>query len=161
VYLCTYVCICTELVDPSGSRKTNYPLRLFFAIFLSTRNWVATASVDIPSNSLFVNYHAIFFFILPPPPPPVLGSSHPYSITGLIFQFLDLSQMVGRLGRVISSSQGLYVYTNTVRRGHTLNIHAQGGIRNRNHGLRAIEDCPRLRPVGFRDWHWTLCILRY
>jgi hypothetical protein len=34
--------------------------------------------------------------------------------------------------------------------GHTLNIHAQGGIRTRNHGLRAIEDCSCLRLFGYR-----------
>jgi hypothetical protein len=37
------------------------------------------------------------------------------------------------------------------KRGHTLNIYAHGGIRARNHGLRAIEDCPCLRPLGYRD----------
>jgi hypothetical protein len=33
-------------------------------------------------------------------------------------QFLDQGQSVGLLGRVISSSQGLYLYTNTERRTH-------------------------------------------
>jgi hypothetical protein len=33
-------------------------------------------------------------------------------------QFLDQGQSVGLLGRVISSSQGLYVYTNTEKRTH-------------------------------------------
>jgi hypothetical protein len=42
---------------------------------------------------------------------PLLGSSLPYWSTGLITQFLDLSQEVGPLGRVISSSQGLYLNT--------------------------------------------------
>jgi hypothetical protein len=27
----------------------------------------------------------------------------------------------------------------------------QGGIRTRNHGLRAIEECSCLRPLGYRD----------
>jgi hypothetical protein len=40
---------------------------------------------------------------------------------GLIFQFLDHSQTVGLLGRVISSSQGLYLYrtTQTQKDAHT------------------------------------------
>jgi hypothetical protein len=33
-------------------------------------------------------------------------------------QFLDQGQSVGLLGRVISSSQGLYLYTNTEKRTH-------------------------------------------
>jgi hypothetical protein len=33
-------------------------------------------------------------------------------------QFLDQGQSVGLLGRVISSSQGLYMYTNTEKRTH-------------------------------------------
>jgi hypothetical protein len=35
------------------------------------------------------------------------------------FGFLDLRHSVGLLGRVISSSQGLYLYTNTEKRTHT------------------------------------------
>jgi hypothetical protein len=33
-------------------------------------------------------------------------------------QFLNQRQLVGLLGRVISSSQGLYLYTNTEKRKH-------------------------------------------
>jgi hypothetical protein len=36
-------------------------------------------------------------------------------------QLLDLGQSVGLLGRVISSSQGLYLYTNTEKRIHNIN----------------------------------------
>jgi hypothetical protein len=43
--------------------------------------------------------------------PPLLGSLLPYWSTGLITQFLDLSQAVGLLGQVISLSQGLYLNT--------------------------------------------------
>jgi hypothetical protein len=48
--------------------------------------------------------------------------------------FLNLRQTVGLLGRVISSSQGLYLYTNTEKRTHTqiLNTHALSGIRTRS-----------------------------
>jgi hypothetical protein len=38
-------------------------------------------------------------------------------------QFLNLGQSVGLLGRVISSSQGLYLYTNTEKRTHTNTKH--------------------------------------
>jgi hypothetical protein len=40
---------------------------------------------------------------------PLLGSSLSYWSTELITQFLDLPQAVGLLGRMISSSQGLYL----------------------------------------------------
>jgi hypothetical protein len=33
-------------------------------------------------------------------------------------QFLDQGHLAGLLGRVISSSQGLYLYTNTEKRTH-------------------------------------------
>jgi hypothetical protein len=36
-------------------------------------------------------------------------------------QLLDLGQSVGLLGRVISSSQGLYLYKNTEKRTHNTN----------------------------------------
>jgi hypothetical protein len=42
---------------------------------------------------------------------PLLGSSLPHWSTELITQFLDLSQAVGLLGQVVSSSQGLYLNT--------------------------------------------------
>jgi hypothetical protein len=50
---------------------------------------------------------SLYFF----PLAPLLGSSLPYWSTRLIAPFLDLSQTVGLLGRVISSSQGLYLNT--------------------------------------------------
>jgi hypothetical protein len=55
------------------------------------------------------------------------------------FSFLDLRQSVGLLGRVISSSQGLYLYINTEKHTHTqtLNIHALSGIRAHDPGFRA------------------------
>jgi hypothetical protein len=59
------------------------------------------------------------------------------------FSLLDLKHSVGLRGRVISSSQGLYLYTNT-----TLNIHALNGIRTYYPGLRASEDSACLRPTG-------------
>jgi hypothetical protein len=57
--------------------------------------------------------------------------------------FLSLRQSVGLLGRVISSSQGLYLYTNTEKRTPPPRTH--------HHGFRASEDSSRLRPLGYRD----------
>jgi hypothetical protein len=50
---------------------------------------------------------------------PTLGSLLPLLEHRAEFpQFLDQGQSVGPLGRVISSSQGLYAYTNTEKRTH-------------------------------------------
>jgi hypothetical protein len=67
--------------------------------------------------------------------------------------FLDVRQSVGFLGRVISSSQGLCLYTNTEKCTYTqtLNIHALSGIRTHNPGYRANEGSTCLRPLGYRD----------
>jgi hypothetical protein len=53
----------------------------------------------------------------------------------------DLRHSVGLLGRVISSSHGLYLYTNTEKRAHTQtpNIHALSGIRTHDPGFRVSE----------------------
>jgi hypothetical protein len=66
-------------------------------------------------------------------------------------QLLDLEQSVGLLGRVISSSQGLYLYKNTEKGTQTLNIHALSGIRTHGPGVRASEDNSCLRPPSYRD----------
>jgi hypothetical protein len=93
--------------------------------------------------------------------PPQWGA---YSIlwsVGLIYQFLDHSQTVGLLGRVISSSQGLYLNTgnpNTEKRTHTSNIHALIGTRTHDPGLRASEDSTCLRPLGYRDRQYNYII---
>jgi hypothetical protein len=65
-------------------------------------------------------------------------------------QFLDQGQSVGLLGRVISSSQGLYLYTNRKTHTHsqTLNIHALSEIRTHGPGFRATEDSARLTSLG-------------
>jgi hypothetical protein len=52
--------------------------------------------------------HVLMIFFLPLAP---LGSLLTLWSIGLISQFLDHSQTVGLLGRVISSSQGLYLNT--------------------------------------------------
>jgi hypothetical protein len=75
---------------------------------------------------------------------------------------LDLGQSVGLLGRVISSSQGLYL-TQTQKNAHTtqtLNIHAVNRIRTHGLGVRASEDrsCPR--PLGYRDRHSHVLVMQ-
>jgi hypothetical protein len=61
---------------------------------------------------------------------------------------------------VISSSQGLYLYTNTEKRTHTLtlNIHALSGIRTHDPGFRASEGSACLRTLGYRDRHCYLIL---
>jgi hypothetical protein len=49
---------------------------------------------------------------------PNLGLGLPPWNSPFHFGFLDLRQSVGLLGRVISSSQGLYLFTNTEKRTH-------------------------------------------
>jgi hypothetical protein len=86
--------------------------------------------------------------------PPYSGARSHTGAQDWLLSFLIFSKAGGPLGRVISSSQGLYLNTGQHKhrkRGHALNIHAQGGIRTRNHGLRAIEDCSWLRQLGYRD----------
>jgi hypothetical protein len=68
--------------------------------------------------------------------------------------FLDLRHSVGLLLRVISLSQGLYLY-NKHRKTHTytqtVNIRTLSGIRTHDPGFRASEDSTRLRLLGYRD----------
>jgi hypothetical protein len=94
----------------------------------------------------------IYFFLLP-------RCSHTWELAPALehraefLQFLNQEQSVGLLGRVISSSQGLYRYTNTEKHTHTqtLNIHALSEIRTHGPGFRASEGSVRLRPLGYRD----------
>jgi hypothetical protein len=65
--------------------------------------------------------------------------------------FLIILQTVGLLGRVISSSQGLY--SNTEKCTHTSNIHALSGIRTHDPGFWASKDSTCPRPLGYRDRH--------
>jgi hypothetical protein len=57
--------------------------------------------------SLYIYKQICIYIFLPLAP--LLGSSLLYWSTGLVTQFLDRSQAVGLLGRVISSSQDLYL----------------------------------------------------
>jgi hypothetical protein len=67
-------------------------------------------------------------------------------------QLLDLGQSVRLLGRVISSSQGLYLYTNTEKRAHNTNTkHLCSGILTHGSGVGASEVNSCLTPLGYRD----------
>jgi hypothetical protein len=84
---------------------------------------------------------------------PNLGLGLPPWNSPFHFGFLYLRQTVGLLERVISSSQGLYLYTNTEKLTHTqtLNTHALSEIRTHDSGFGASEDSACLRPLGYRD----------
>jgi hypothetical protein len=60
-----------------------------------------------------------------------------------LFSLLIYSQLAGLLGRVISSSQGLYLNTGQHKHRintHTPNIRALSRIRTHDHSVRANED---------------------
>jgi hypothetical protein len=64
---------------------------------------------------------------------------------------LDLRHLVGLLGRMISSSQGLYLHTNTENahthtHKQTLNIYALEWVRTHDPGFRASENTACFRP---------------
>jgi hypothetical protein len=129
--------------------------------------YINSSSIHAWANnkSLFRGYEHVKYLLsilgcwrkwryFPNPLAPLHGSSLPYWSTGLITQFLYFSQAVGLLGRVVSSTQGLYLNTRQHKHrkcGHMLDIHAQGRIGTRNYSLRAIEDCSCLRRLGYRD----------
>jgi uncharacterized membrane protein len=73
---------------------------------------------------------------------------------GLYFSFvIFVTQTVGLLERVISPSQGLYLYTRQHKRrinAHT-DIHALSGIRIQDPSVRAAEDSSYLKQRGHRD----------
>jgi hypothetical protein len=79
---------------------------------------------------------------------------NPFGPWPLIFRFMIILQTVGLLGRMISSSQCLYLNTGQHKcriNAHTPNIHALCGIRTHNPSVRES-----LRPRGYRDRH-LLC----
>jgi hypothetical protein len=95
--------------------------------------WIYTSTPPYPYTE--------YFFLL-------LLCSHFWSI-GLISQFLDHSQTVGLLGRVISSSQGLYLNTeqHKHRKTHT----------HINHPRPEWDSNPRSRPPSERS---STCLRR-
>jgi hypothetical protein len=72
---------------------------------------------------------------------PLLGSLLPYWSTGLINQFIDLSQAVGLLGGVIISSQGHYL--NTGQHKHRKRRHIK-------HPFSRRDSNPQSRPPSGR-----------
>jgi hypothetical protein len=82
----------------------------------------------------------IFFLLFP------LGILLPLWSIGLISQFLDHSQTVGLLRRLISSSQGLYL--NTGRHKHRINAYTH---LTSMPWVGANEDSTCLSPLGYCD----------
>jgi hypothetical protein len=84
-----------------------------------------------------------------------------YSLCGAwpLFTFLIISQTVGLPGRVISSSQDLYLNTGQHKHrinAHTPKIHALSGILTHDHSVRASEDGSYLTPLDYRDRLFSL-----
>jgi hypothetical protein len=81
------------------------------------------------------------------------------------FQFFNLGQSVGLLGRGISLSQGRYLHIHRITQ---TNIHALSGIRTHNPSFRAGENISLLRRCGHCDrpydelcfiWMWYVVIM--
>jgi hypothetical protein len=139
---------------------------------LSYKNKLDEKNVLLRNSVCFVNYrsNANVFFLPELPSPfiinairnafflllwlysPNLGLGLPPWNSPSHFGLIDLGHSVGLLGRVISTSQGLYLYTNTGKHTHThTNIHALSGIRTHDPGFWTSEDSACLRPLGYRD----------
>jgi hypothetical protein len=77
----------------------------------------------------------------------------PFVGIGRVFSYLIYIQSVGLLGRVISPSQGLYLYTEQHK--HSINaytnIHTSSRFRTYDPSVPASEDSSCLRPLGYRD----------
>jgi hypothetical protein len=77
------------------------------------------------------------------------------TFVGLVrfFRFLIYTQSVGLIGRVISPSQGLFLYIGQHK--HRINaytnIHTSSRIRTYDPSVRASEDSSCLRQLGYRD----------
>jgi hypothetical protein len=101
------------------------------------------------------NHACIFFFSFPflrlYSPIRALAAFMKFPVS---LQLLDLGQLLELLGRVISSSQGLYLYTNTEKRTHNTNTKHSCPRQDSNphdHSVRASEDSSCLRPRGYCD----------
>jgi hypothetical protein len=107
-------------------------------LFTRARNWA-------------VSWNNQFFFLWRYSPNSSLGLP-PWN-SPFHFSLLDFRHSEGLLGGggVISSSQGLYLYTKTHIHTQTPNIHFLSWIRTYGPGLRASEDSACLRPLGYRD----------
>jgi hypothetical protein len=103
-----------------------------------------------PSDS--IDEAMLFFFTGSTAP---LGPGLCFSVSWPFLQTVEL------LGRVISSSQDLYLNTEQHKQNkhiHTPNIHAFCGIRTHDPSVRTSEDSSCLRPLGYRD-RLRLCLL--
>jgi hypothetical protein len=114
------------------------------------RHDITVISCNINSIMSVFCYQKRNIFSLALQPNSGLGRLQEISVS---LQLLDLGQSVGLLGRFISSSQGLYLYTNTedAHKSQALNIHAVSGIRTHGPGACASEVSSFLRPLGYRD----------
>jgi hypothetical protein len=77
-------------------------------------NWLNDYFYYISTSWLLLNFFSFLWRYSPN-----LGLGLPPWNSPFHFGFLHLRQPVGLLGRVISSSQGMYLYTNTEKRTHT------------------------------------------
>jgi hypothetical protein len=114
---------------------------------------------DVPLNPIIESRTHKFFFLWRYSPnfglglPPLNSPFH--------YGLLDLRHPVGLLGRVISSSQGLYLYIDIEKRAQThtnTTHHAPNGIRNHDPGFRASKDIARLGPLSYRDRHSSVLV---
>jgi hypothetical protein len=113
-----------NLVDCSSRESIHassvYPQTAVFSRYnvqmsiIITSNIIITTITNIKSVIMSIT---IFFLLWPYSPNSGLGL--PPGNSPFHFRFLYLRQSVGLLGWVISSSQGLYLYTNTEKRTHT------------------------------------------
>jgi hypothetical protein len=85
-----------------------YPIILLGTFILLT--WI---SIKISVSK------GLYIFFFSGTTAPISALSLPPWNSPFHFGFLDLGHSVGLLGRVISSSQGLYLHTNTEKRTHT------------------------------------------
>jgi hypothetical protein len=124
--------------------RTLTPLAKFFLLSWS-RNFLPFTEPEIdqfrvhknpPLDPIFNQKNSVYlqmFFLLLWRYSPNLGLGLTPWNSPFHFGFVDLRQSVGLLGRVISWSQGLYLYTNTEKRKHTNTKHPcpLSGIRTR------------------------------
>jgi hypothetical protein len=80
---------------------------------------------------------------------PIWALAYLHEILCFHFGFQDLRQSVGLLGQVISSSQGLYLYTNTDKRAHT-HTNTKCPCPEWDSNARSRLPSER-RPLGYRD----------
>jgi hypothetical protein len=127
---------------------------MFQDVTLSTRNLPLLRLLTFvrPSPSIWLKHtktnrdrSAFFFFAMAFP-----AHSEPRPLIQLRNH---LTQSVGLLGRVISTSQGRYLNTGQHKRriNEYTNFHALSGIRTHDPGVRGSEDSLCLRPRGYCD----------